>query len=105
MVDRDDVVSEALRSLEVPEHRPGFWAELSERLDEEWTTAPASRVPALDRSMDPTGAGKRRGLGARWLALRTPASLMICRGVPSLNTRPSLMIRARSHTRSVWATL
>src|SRR5215218_8442580 len=34
-----------------------------------------------------------------------PGSLMTARGVPSNWTRPSLMMRARSHTRSVWATL
>ena len=38
-------------------------------------------------------------------AARTPGSLMQDLGVPSKNTRPLSMIKARSHTRSVWATL
>lgn len=53
MGDRDQVVADALRELgDVPEHRPGFWAELHERLVVE-TPAPA----------------RRRVGSSRWLAI------------------------------------
>jgi hypothetical protein len=57
---RDEIVAGALRSLDVPEHGPGFWDELAARIDETW--APAGRV--------------RRRTPARWLAAAAAVTIL-----------------------------
>ena len=46
---RDPIVADALRRLDVPDHGPGFWADLEARLADEADVAGRPTDDQLDR--------------------------------------------------------
>jgi outer membrane lipoprotein-sorting protein len=81
---RDDKLGAALRELEVPEHRPGFHAELHRRLaDERLARATAARRPPRRRT------GIRWGLRVAAVAV-VAAIVLVAIGIPRTERTPRI---------------